>query len=100
MFKGNNNSRSSLLRERSKSENTPPVINHPHNYLGIGKISKSTQTTLDLGSPSLWSPKFVRANRKIDVSPNFDQKSSPKRNMKRNRIITNPRMVHRALQIQ
>ena len=46
-------------RERSKSENHNPIsITHPHVYTGIGKISRATQTSLDLGSPSIWSTKF------------------------------------------
>lgn len=56
-------------RERSKSENVP-IITHPHEYSGIAKISRGTQTTMNFGSPSIWSPKT-----------------------KRNRILTNPRMI-------
>ena len=59
IFKNFNNN-NKILRERSKSENNP-IINHPYTYVGIGKISRGTQTALDLGSPSLWSPKFKLA---------------------------------------
>eukprot|EP00093_Oithona_nana_P004967 04967.XXX_31418_20456_1 [CDS] Oithona nana genome sequencing. len=43
-------------RDRSKSENETPNtgIEHPHQYAGINKISRSAQTSVDVGLPSIW----------------------------------------------
>lgn len=95
-------------RERSKSENHNPIsITHPHVYTGIGKISRATQTSLDLGSPSIWSSKFKHCasahhshksetgtqtpdlNMQLLINNNFKPLNPVKG---RNRIATNPRM--------
>jgi len=95
-------------RERSKSENHNPIsITHPHVYTGIGKISRATQTSLDLGSPSIWSSRFKHCtaqcgnhkfeastqtpdlNLQLLINSNFKPVSTIK---KRNGIVTNPRI--------
>jgi len=107
-FRGGSRGSYKPERERSKSENHNPIsITHPHAYTGIGKISRATQTSLDLGSPSIWSSKFKHCSAQC-ISYKFEASTqTPDLNLqllinnnfkpvdavrKRNRIVTNPRM--------
>ena len=74
-------------RVRSISENYPKIT-HPHDYEGILKITRSSQTSPDLGVASLWSEKFKRKNSVSTQTPDL----IPRKIHARPRIVTNPRM--------
>ena len=81
-------------RERSKSENVTNngSIEHPHQYAGIKKISRAAQTSVDVGLPSIWSPKFKRKSDKTTQTlPDLPQRAIVGGRV-RTRIRTNPRI--------
>ena len=79
-------------RDRSKSENNTG-IEHPHQYAGINKISRSAQTSVDVGLPSIWSPKFKRKTDKCTQTlPDLPKRAIVGGGKVRTRIRTNPRI--------
>ena len=79
-------------RDRSKSENNTG-IEHPHQYAGINKISRSAQTSVDVGLPSIWSPKFKRKTDKCtQTMPDLPKRAIVGGGKVRTRIRTNPRI--------
>mgnify|MGYP001345861475 CR=1 FL=1 len=82
-------------RDRSKSENETPNtgIEHPHQYAGINKISRSAQTSVDVGLPSIWSPKFKRkTDKSTQTLPDLPKRAIVGGGRVRTRIRTNPRI--------
>ena len=73
------------------------MITHPHEYEGILKISRSSQTiSTDLGSPSLWSEKFKKKFTDNNIASNKSVETQTdeltRKVQFRSRIVTNPRI--------
>ena len=96
-----NNAKKVENRERSKSENQNQAgILHPHKYAGINKISRQSQTSHDIGQPSIWSPKFKRKKDASTQTPEIVVPNRARIGKPRTRIRTNPRIKELLIRVR